>query len=378
MTGNTKAEAGKGGVLTIVGLMSGTSLDGVDAALLETDGEDVVRPGPALSRPYGARLRALLRQALDEAPRVAPGATVPAAIREAEMRLTEAHGDAVRSLLALPEADSRGVDYLGFHGQTILHRPGERRTWQLGDGRALARETGIRVVNDFRAADVAAGGQGAPFVPLYHAALVRRLGAREPVAILNLGGVANVTFVSGETLLAFDTGPGNAALDDWALQHTGEPMDRDGALARKGAVNDSVLSAMLEHSYFAKPPPKSLDRMDFGRDAVAWLSPADGAATLTAFTAACVRRAAAHLPAQPARWIACGGGRHNPALMEALAIFLDAPLCAAEDVGWRGDFLEAEAFAYLAARSVKGLPLSLPSTTGVPKPMTGGRLHIPA
>jgi anhydro-N-acetylmuramic acid kinase len=364
-------------ILKVIGLMSGTSLDGVDAALMETDGESVVIPGAALTLPYDSSLRALLRRALEEAPDVAPGSRFPENIRAAERALTDAHADAVKRLLAQLSSSADSIDYLGFHGQTILHRPAQRRTWQLGDGAGLAHATGIPVVNDFRSADVAAGGQGAPLAPLYHAALVSKLGLSEDVAVLNIGGVANVTYVGRDGLLAFDIGPGNAALDDWVSKHTGEPMDRGGALARLGRVDQSALAAMLDHSYFLKPPPKSLDRMDFGFAAVSHLSAADGAATLTAFTAACAARALEHMPGVPARWIVCGGGRHNPALMEALGIFVRAPILAAEDVGWRGDVLEAEAFAYLAARSVKGLPLSLLATTGVPRPMTGGRLHRP-
>ena len=363
-------------LLKVIGLMSGTSLDGVDAAFLETDGDGVAIPGPALTLAYNAELRALLRRALDDAPKDSEGAPIPESILTAERVLTEVHAQAVKQLLERLGSAPAKIDYLGFHGQTILHRPDRRRTWQIGDGAALARATGIAVVNDFRSADVASGGQGAPLAPLYHAALVKRLGSSEAITVLNVGGVANATFVGTDgALLAFDVGPGNAALDDWMMKHTGEPMDRGGALARMGQVDQAALAAMLDHSYFAKVPPKSLDRMDFGFESVAHLTPADGAATLTAFTAACATRALEHLPGAPARWIVCGGGRHNLALMAALEIFLEAPILAAEDVGWRGDFLEAEAFAYLAARSVKGLPLSLPTTTGVPRPTTGGRLH---
>jgi anhydro-N-acetylmuramic acid kinase len=265
---------------------------------------------------------------------------------------------------------------VGFHGQTILHRPFERWTWQIGDGALLARLTGIAVVNHFRDADVAAGGQGAPFVPLYHQVLTRDLA--RPVVVVNIGGVANVTYVAdnGE-LIAFDTGPGNAAIDDWAFAHTGEPVDRDGKLARAGRIDEGRLARMLGHPAFTLPPPKSLDRLDFPMSAGTGLSAADGAATLTAFTAAAIARAQEHLPQTPKMWIICGGGRHNPVLMEALRARLPGKVLAAEEVGWRGDFLEAEAFAYLAMRSVQGLPLSVPSTTGVPYPLTGGVLHRP-
>ena len=360
-------------VLTAIGLMSGTSLDGVDAALLETDGEGFVRAGSAVTRAYGPALRAVLRSALDEAASIPAGAAPSQNMSDAERQLTAIHADVVRELLTVAGLAPSQVAVAGFHGQTVLHRPAERRTWQIGDGAALAHAIGISVVNDFRSADVAAGGQGAPFVPVYHQALAGELGL--PLAVVNIGGVANVTYIGDGALIAFDTGPGNAPIDDWAMRHTGQPVDHNGALAHKGQVHEAALTQMLGHAYFAKPAPKSLDRLDFGNDAVQGLSPADGAATLTAFTAASIARAAEHFPARPERWIVVGGGRHNPVLMAELRKRLNANVSTAEDVGWRGDFLEAEAFAYLAVRSLRGLPLSLPSTTGVPHPLTGGRLH---
>ena len=330
------AERAKG-VVKVIGLMSGTSLDGIDAAMLETDGEDIVRPGPALSAPYLPLQREILRAALAEAPNIAPGAEVPRDILNAEKLLTLLHCDAVKRLLKVARLKPADIAVIGFHGQTILHRPGERRTWQIGDGALLAHWTGIAVVNDFRSADVAAGGQGAPFVPLYHAALIKSRGGRGTV-VVNIGGVANVTYAgaNGE-LIAFDTGPGNAPIDDWASRHTGEAMDRDAKLARAGRVNEAVLNAMLAHEFLARPPPKSLDRQDFGTDAVSALSAEDGAATLTAFTAATIARAREHFPQEPKRWIVCGGGRHNPFLMEQLRKRLGAPVQSADALGWRGD-----------------------------------------
>jgi anhydro-N-acetylmuramic acid kinase len=365
-------------VQKVIGLMSGTSLDGVDAALLETDGEDVAVPGPALGIPYDAETRAMLREALEEAKSVAAGAPVPYSIRDAERRLTEAHAEAVKALLKKAGLRAPDVSLIGFHGQTILHRPAQRWTWQIGDGALLAQLAGIDVVNDFRSADVKAGGQGAPLVPLYHAVLARnskKATLNPPLVFVNIGGVANVTYINGDDVLAFDTGPGNAPIDDWAHEHTRKPVDEDGALARKGRVNDRALADMLDDAFFEKIPPKSLDRLDFGIDAVKGLSPEDGAATLTAFTAASIARAREHFSDLPTTWIVCGGGRHNPVLMAEIRSRVNAPVLAAEDAGWNGDFIEAEAFAYLAARSVKGLPLSLPTTTGVARPMTGGKLH---
>jgi anhydro-N-acetylmuramic acid kinase len=364
------------GVLKVIGLMSGTSLDGIDAAMLDTDGEKIAVAGPALTRPYDAATRAMLHQALQLAAHTPVGAPMPAQIVVAEQLLTAAHAEAVAGLLQKAQLKPIDIAYLGFHGQTVLHRPKARRTWQIGDGPGLARATGISVVNEFRLADVASGGQGAPFVPLYHQVLARNM--QHPLVVVNIGGVANVTYVgAGGELLAFDTGPGNAALDDWALRHTGEAVDRDGVLAKRGHVNESVLASMLNHPSFLQVPPKSLDRFDFSDAPVSGLSAEDGAATLTAFTAAAIVRANEHLPEAPRVWIICGGGRHNPALMAELRARLHGQVMTAEDAGWNGDYIEAQAFAYLAVRSVRGLPLSLPSTTGVPYPMPGGRLHSP-
>lgn len=361
------------GVQKVIGLMSGTSLDGVDAALLESDGEDMVRPGPGLTVPYDALTRGLLRAALDEARAVAQGAPVPQSIREAERLLTQAHAEAVKALLQKAGLSAPQVSLLGFHGQTILHRPERHWTWQIGDGALLARLTGIDVVNDFRSADVKAGGQGAPLMPLYHAVLARRSGRPEPLVVVNIGGVAQVTYIKGDLVLAFDTGPGNAPIDDWMHRHSGRPVDEDGAFAATGKVNGAALDTMLGNPFFTRVPPKSLDRMDFGMEAVEALSPADGAATLTAFTAASLARAREHFPDAAETWIVSGGGRHNKILMAMLKAGVNAPVISAEEAGWDGDALEAHGFAYLAMRSKKGLPLSLPTTTGVKQPMTGGR-----
>ena len=363
-------------VLKVIGLMSGTSLDGIDAAIVETDGEDIAIPGPVLGVAYDGETRAVLREALVAAAGVAQRASIPSSIADVERHLTRAHADAVQRLLQKTGLTMRNIALIGFHGQTILHRPERRRTWQIGDGELLARLTGIDVVNDFRSADVEAGGQGAPLAPLYHAALLRQMGAvSSPVAVVNIGGVANVTYVRGETILAFDSGPGNAPIDDWAFRHTGKAVDQDGALAHQGRTDEGILRKLLASSYFARVPPKSLDRMDFATDAVVTLSAPDGAATLTAFTAAAIARASEHFPEPATKWIVCGGGRHNHALLAELRARIAAPVMAAEQVGWNGDFVEAEAFAYLAVRSLRGLPLSLPTTTGVKQPQRGGRIH---
>lgn len=345
----------------IIGLMSGTSLDGIDAAYIETDGLARVAAGPAMTIPYPTPLREAIRGVL--------GGNGPVA--EVERTLTEAHAEAA---LTLAGRHGLSPDLIGFHGHTILHRPREGRTWQIGDGALLAKLTGIDVVNDFRSADVAEGGEGAPLVPLYHAALAS--GLERPLAIVNIGGVANVTWIGGTEarILAFDTGPGNAPIDDWARSHRGLDSDLDGALARAGRPDPVRLGSFTSHPFFARKPPKSLDRDDFSSFRPDGLSVEDGAATLTAMTAAGIAMAARHFPEPPRLWLATGGGRHNPALMTALRERLDTPLLEVEAVGWDGDALEAQAFAYLAFRAVRGLPLSLPTTTGVKRAVTGGRL----
>ncbi|EME69028.1 anhydro-N-acetylmuramic acid kinase [Paramagnetospirillum caucaseum] len=358
-----------------LGLMSGTSLDGVDVALVDTDGETVARLGPAATIAYGADQRLALMGVL--------GGTGPVA--EVERDLTLFHARVVRDFLAGHRIDPASVGITGFHGHTILHAPHERRTWQIGDGALLAAEIGINVVNDFRSADVAAGGQGAPLVPVYHRALVAGLegsaGLETPLAVLNLGGVGNVTWISDDgSLLAFDTGPGNALIDDWAQAHTGRPLDVDGQLAAGGRVNRDAVEAFLHHSYFDRHPPKSLDRDEF--HALAWelvrgASAEDGAATLTAFTAASVALAAYSFPRPVKRWLVTGGGRRNPEMMKSLGRALPAPVEPVEAVGWNGDALEAQAFAFLAVRSLAGKVLTYPETTGVPAAQTGGRHHVP-
>src|SRR6516162_9280715 len=344
-----------------IGLMGGTSLDGIDVAMIETDGRHRVTPGPSLTIPYPTQFRERLRSVL--------GGIGPVAAVEAD--LTELHAEAIEHFLR--QYPGTAVDVVGFHGHTILHRPAERRTWQIGDGALLAQRLGLDVVADFRSADVAAGGQGAPLAPLFHAALVAAL--RKPLAILNIGGVANVTWIgeAGE-ILAFDTGPGNALIDDWVHRSTGALADLDGMLARAGRVSTMIVARFLEEPFFDRRPPKSLDRDDFRKVEPAGLSLEDGAATLTEMTASAVVAAVRHFPAPPREWLVSGGGRYNPALMEALRRLLAAGVRPVEAVGWNGDALEAQAFAYLAVRSLEDLPLSLPSTTGVLQPTRGGRL----
>lgn len=351
-----------------IGLMSGTSLDGVDVAWLATDGVRIEQCGERLTLPYPAALRRALRAILERAADLDPAD--PDLARVTAM-LTERHLAAVKAIGAK-------ADVIGMHGQTILHRPEIGRTWQIGDACWLAEETGLPVVHDFRSADVAAGGEGAPLAPVFHAALAAGLAG--PLAVLNIGGIANVTWIGPDgALVAFDTGPGNGLLDDWVFARTGKPFDANGALAARGHVHPGVLARLMAAPYFDRAPPKSLDRLDLSGAMTASelerLSTADGAATLACFTAEAVARAP--LPTRPLRWLVAGGGRHNPAIMAALRARLSTIVAPVEDVGWDGDALEAQCFGFLAARVLAGLPLSFPGTTGVPRPETGGRVALP-
>jgi len=356
-------------IFRVIGLMSGTSMDGVDAAIVETDGESRLALGPDSSTPFAPAFRTKLRTFV---------ASVPerGASREIENAVTDLHVEAVNRLLEKAKLKNEAVDLIGFHGQTIWHRPQVRDTWQMGDAQRLADATGITVVSDFRTADVKAGGQGAPLVPIFHAALARNV--EKPAGILNIGGVGNITWIGEGALLAFDTGPGNGLLDDWVSKRAGLPMDEDGRIGATGRVHEDIVQKMLAKDFFAKRPPKSLDRYDFSLDLVSALSTEDGAATLTAFTAACVAEGLKHCPARPKRLLVTGGGRRNPTMM---AFFTKYTGIAAESVdaeGWQGDAVEAQAFAYLAARSFRGLPITFPGTTGVSQPMTGGVVTPPA
>ncbi len=354
-----------------IGLMSGTSLDGIDAALLKSDGHRVHAMGPCMTLSYDDPFREALKAVL--------GGKGPVA--DVERELTLRHANAVSQLIEKAGLTHDDVAMIGFHGHTIFHDPDQGRTWQIGDAGLLASETGIDVVADFRSRDVSRGGQGAPFAPLYHAALARDL--EKPLAVLNVGGVANVTWIGEpetsdrdreERLFACDTGPGNALINDWVEARTGKSMDEGGVLAQAGRVDAEILARLLDHRYFAQALPKSLDRDDFDPSPVEGLSLEDGAATLTAFTASAVAKVVSQLPEAPKRWLVTGGGRHNPTLMEMLSRELGVPVEPVEAVGWDGDALEAQAFAYLAVRSRAGLPLSLPGTTGVREACTGGVL----
>jgi len=367
-------------VVRAIGLMSGTSLDGVDVALLETDGERIAAFGPTGYRPYADDERALLRQALAAGASLIDRWQRPGVLAEAEALITRAHAEAVERFLADETIDRAGIAVVGFHGQTVIHRPDARLTVQIGDGAALAARLGMTVAYDFRASDVAAGGQGAPLVPVYHQALARDLDRPHPIAVLNVGGVANVTFVNGGDPVACDTGPGNALIDDFMRARTGHPLDRDGDQAARGTIDERFVDDVLAHPFFDQPCPKSLDRnaFAFANIGLPDFSVADGAATLSALTAASVSRIVRQLPEAPRNWIVAGGGARNPTLMKMLGERLaPAQVETADAVGWSSQAIEAQAFAYLAVRTLNDLPLTFPTTTGVDTPMRGGVIVRP-
>src|ERR1700744_2501149 len=306
-------------LLTTLGWMSGTSLDGVDVGLIETDGRRVQGFGPCGYRPYTDRERSLLRQALTEAAHFPQRDERPGILPEAEHAVTLAHAEAVATFVAQNRMAFEDIDIVGFHGQTVLHRPERKLTVQIGDGAALAKAIHIPVMHDFRAADVEAGGQGAPFVPVYHRALTQSLEREGPIVVVNIGGVSNITYIDGnDTLIACDTGPGNALLDDFMFRTMHQPFDCEGRFAAKGEVNAAWIARALELPFFSLPPPKSLDRNDFASLRLGEMRPADGAATLTAFTAAAIARIVPLLPKMPKSWVVCGGGARNLTLLRML------------------------------------------------------------
>lgn len=373
-------------LMRAIGLMSGTSMDGIDVALVDTDGEGRVSRGPGRMYPYDARFRGRLESALDAAKTIVQRTARPGPIAGLEIELTDRHAEAVRSFLADVGLEPGEIDLIGFHGQTILHRPAEALTVQIGDGELLAEALGRPVVYDMRAADMVAGGQGAPLVPAYHAALARSLPAEfagvAPVVFVNIGGISNITYIDpGADPIAFDSGPGNALIDQWVAREAGIPFDQNGAIASEGGVIEALAAGYLGSAFFAQPAPKSLDRLDFSPPPPGAGPLEDVARTLCFVSAEAVLRSAEHLPKPPKLWIICGGGRRHPAIMQDLkdgAAPHGARVISAEDAGFDGDAMEAEAWAYLAVRSLKGLPLTWPTTTGCRAPATGGVLAEPA
>jgi anhydro-N-acetylmuramic acid kinase len=370
----------------VLGFMTGTSLDAVDMAVLETDGEAIQGFGPAGERRLTERTRRIVLEATATARAWPRGESEPAVFAKAARAVAEEHLAAGESFLAEHGLGWDDVELVGLQGQTVLHeRPLDGvagRTVQLIDADWLAARIGRPIGFDFRSADVAAGGQGAPLAPIYHVARARASGIEPPLAVLNIGGVANVTMIlPGDELLAFDTGPGNGMIDLLVQERGYGRFDVNGELARAGAIDRSAIQALLAHPYLKEPPPKSLDRYDISLEPVRRLSLEDAAATLTAFTVSAIAMAWAWIETdqRPKSTIVSGGGRRNPEIMSGLRQSLAnvSQVMSAEDVGWRGDAIEAEAFAYLAARAGRGLPISFPTTTGVPEPMTGGRIVSP-
>ena len=367
--------------MRVLGFMSGTSLDAIDMAILETDGTRITAFGRAGEAPLDDALRSRIRDAIAAGRNWPRGAPTPNLFAELDVEVAKAHHAAAEAFLARQGLSFADIDLIGFHGQTVAHEPptltGPGRTCQLGDGALLAQLTGLPVAFDFRTADVAAGGHGAPLAPIYHIARAEASGLKPPLAILNIGGVANVTLIDREgRITAFDTGPGNGLIDSW-VEHCGlGRFDENGRLASAGRVHEDRLARLLDHPHFTLEGPKSLDRYDFDFKAVEGLSPEDGAATLTAFTAETAGRPLR--ASGVAGVIVCGGGRKNGALLQALSLRGGRPVITAERAGWRGDAIEAEAFAYLAARTWKGLAISFPGTTGAPEPLTGGRIAEPS
>jgi anhydro-N-acetylmuramic acid kinase len=359
----------------VLGLMSGTSMDGVDAALLRTDGQTVFDFGPTLFRPYGTEEREALRAAVKDARGLTDRTERFGHLAEAEAIVTEAHVRAVASLMV--EADAAGIvpTAIGFHGQTVLHAPERGFTVQIGDPAALKEAFDLTVVHDFRSADIAAGGEGAPLVPVYHRALCEKANLPRPLAILNIGGVANVTIIGEDgSMLAFDTGPGNALIDDAVFRVTGAPFDDGGAIAGQGRVDEAAVARLMDNPYFSTEAPKSIDRNFFSANAVKGLDFADRVATLTAFTAEAVAAGLRLAGVPVGTMIVAGGGARNRTLVAMLAARAGVEVMVAGKVGFDANFLEAQAFAFLAERRLKGLPSTWPTTTGAPSPVVCGEV----
>lgn len=362
--------------------MSGTSLDGIDVALVKTDGEAVIERGPFLGIDYDPPFRLQLAEALEQAKTINERTQRPGMLEQIEQELTARHAEAVQTFLQHHGIGLEAIDLIGFHGQTVLHRPDAALTVQLGDGKALARLLQTDVVFDMRANDMRFGGQGAPLAPVWHRALTHQLaiGTGQPVAFVNIGGIANITYVGpDEALLAFDCGPGNALIDQWVQAGAGIPYDQNGMIASEGQLDQILFERYLASPFFTSKTRSSLDRFDFEPPKPGEIGLEDGARTLAYVTAAAIAASRNHLPEHPVQWILCGGGRNNPVIRADLTEILNSDgsaglVVTAEDCGFDGDAMEAEAWAYLAVRARNGLPLTYPGTTGVTVPKTGGVL----
>ncbi len=358
--------------------MSGTSADGVDAALIETDGEQIFSTGPYAFVEYKEQERAQILEKMQEVIAAPDHHARKQLGQDIAPLITERHSEAIETLIADANLKPADIDVIGFHGQTLYHEPTTGFTLQVGDAKALAEQFSIPVVYDFRQADLDAGGQGAPLVPVYHRALVEKSNLSLPVAVVNIGGVANVTYIGTDgELQAFDTGPGNVLIDEWVSKKTSARMDVDGALSAAGTICTPTLVALCDHPYFRTPPPKSLDRYAFSDKAVQGLSLEDGTATLVEFTSMTIAAAINLLPTAPTQWVIVGGGAKNPTMMQRLTNLIEAQVVTGNDLDWQGGYVEAEAFGFLAVRHVEELPLTFPGTTGAANPITGGKIVSP-
>ncbi|MCH2038271.1 MAG: anhydro-N-acetylmuramic acid kinase [Rickettsiales bacterium] len=349
-----------------LGLMSGTSLDGIDAAIIDTDGYSIDAFGPSITLDYPEHVRDAIRDVISG----------HGDVLAAEKIITEYHAKAALHLLDQHNISPSEIDVIGFHGQTIIHRPDEAITWQIGNGSLLAERTGIDVVCDFRRMDMSLGGQGAPLVPIFHKALFQRESL--PVVIVNIGGVSNVTWIGEEdAIMAFDTGPGNALINDFMMSNIGKDFDEGGMFAAKGNIHFDRVETILKDDFFAQKPPKSLDRNRFNKgDLVDGLSKEDAVATLSYFTAKTIAHSEIHFPQTPKKWIVTGGGRLNLFILDELQKMVEGQVVSIDDYGFNGDDIEAQAFGYLAVRSLKRLPITFPDTTGAQYPVTGGALYV--
>ena len=358
-------KANENKIFKAIGCMSGTAMDGIDVALIETDGYNYINPIGFLSDVHEPDFREKLRSCLNKT-------TMDESAEYVERKFTMRHIPIIQQLINNFNLSIHDIDIIGFHGQTIHHDPDKKSTIQLGDGGLLAQETGIDVAHSIRHADVQSGGQGAPFLPVYHRALAQNANLDFPIAVINIGGVGNITWINGENMIAFDTGPGNAMIDDWIKQHTGKTYDQDGKIAAAGTVDKSIIEQFLSLPYFLKKHPKSLDRNDFNGIKIDSLSLEDGAATLTEMTVQSIALSISQCPEKPSALYITGGGRHNTYMMKRLGQVTVLSVHSTDTLGWDGDAMEAQGFAYMAVRTLLNEPISFPSTTGCPTPTVGG------
>ncbi len=358
--------------LLAVGLMSGTSLDGVDGALIRTDGKEQVERIASVYFPYEESFR-------EEMMALAKGDIPLSSLLRLEQKLTLYHAQAVKALMVDENAKNAGKpDVVGFHGQTIRHMPDEGLTWQIGNPSLLAAKTDMAVVSDFRRRDMAVGGQGAPLAPLYHKAILAN--QKLPAVVLNLGGVSNITYISQSGgIIAGDIGPGCSLLDQWAQKHTNKPYDEGGKLAFAGKADVKWVNAALQQDeFFKKPFPKSADRYQFDGLLPTNMSAADGAASLCLLTVQSIVESIQGVnkteKALPTLWLT-GGGAQNPAIVAAFKEAFNT-VKFVDELGASADMLEAECFAWLAVRRLLGLPTSIPETTGAACPTVGGVLTV--